>query len=162
MRHRAGGFSLIELVIVVAIILVIVSIAIPSLLVARQRAHEAMALGLLRTLHAEQEAYRISTQEYADTFDEITDIGQALAGGGVGGGRGRGRGRGRGGGGGSPTDVIVYSSYIFRLSRPALDEWNCAAEPTRARSSSKFFYTDNAGQIHYAIGRQATSTSPLI
>jgi prepilin-type N-terminal cleavage/methylation domain-containing protein len=51
------GFSLIELLIVVAIILIIAAIAIPSLLRARIAANEASAVGSLRALNAAQITY---------------------------------------------------------------------------------------------------------
>jgi type IV pilus assembly protein PilA len=56
-RHDPRGFSLIELLIVVAIILVIAAIAIPSLLRARISANEASAVGSLRALNAAQITY---------------------------------------------------------------------------------------------------------
>ena len=51
MRNRHKGFSLIELLIVVAIILIIAAIAIPNLLRSRMAANEASAVGALRTLN---------------------------------------------------------------------------------------------------------------
>ena len=51
---KQKGFSLIELLIVVAIILIIAAIAIPNLLRSRMAANEASAVGSLRTINTAQ------------------------------------------------------------------------------------------------------------
>ena len=55
--RSSGGFSLLELLIVVGIILVIATMAIPSLLRSRQNANENAAVASLRTISNAQAAY---------------------------------------------------------------------------------------------------------
>ena len=55
--RRAKGFSLIELLIVVAIILIITVIAVPSFLNSRMAANESSAVSSLRTLNTAQISY---------------------------------------------------------------------------------------------------------
>jgi prepilin-type N-terminal cleavage/methylation domain-containing protein len=54
------GFSLLELLIVVAIILIIATIAIPSLIRSRQSANESAAVATLRTLNTAEITYAAS------------------------------------------------------------------------------------------------------
>jgi type IV pilus assembly protein PilA len=56
-RGKQKGFSLIELLIVVAIILIIAAIAIPNLLKSRMTANEASAVGSLRAINSAEIIY---------------------------------------------------------------------------------------------------------
>jgi prepilin-type N-terminal cleavage/methylation domain-containing protein len=71
--HRQKGFSLIELLIVVAIILIIAAIAIPNLMKSRMQANEASAVASLRVINNAQISYitQYPSTGYADVLSKL-------------------------------------------------------------------------------------------
>src|SRR5580704_4147478 len=74
MSRKQKGFSLIELLIVVAIILIIAAIAIPNLLRARMAANEASAVASLRTINTALITYNSTYGQYPTSLLNLADV----------------------------------------------------------------------------------------
>lgn len=69
--HRRSGFTLIEVMIVVAILAVVIAIAVPGLLTARKNANETTAIGALKTINSAQALFREADRDQ----DGVPDFG---------------------------------------------------------------------------------------
>jgi type IV pilus assembly protein PilA len=154
MRNKQKGFSLIELLIVVAIILIIAAIAIPNLLRAKIAANQASAVGSLRTLNTACIAYSTS---YGQFPTALTSLGPISSGGTA---------------SSTSADLIdsvlaagTKSGYTFVYSSPSpYQAYTITATPiTAATTGQNMYFTDQSGVIRVdTSGTGATVASTPI
>jgi type IV pilus assembly protein PilA len=157
MYNRQKGFSLIELLVVVSIILIIAAIAIPNLLSSRLAANESSAVGSLRT-------YNTAMLTYAAQCDDIgfpNDL-TAL-------GPGAGDCTGLGvvddtlGGSIAPSKSGYTFTYVVVPGVELNEGYTLNADPqSRGTTGGRSFYTDQSGVIYYNPSAPAASTDPAL
>ena len=135
---RAQGFTLIELMIVVAIIAIIAAIAIPSLLNARKAGNEASAISSMRTLTTVNEQYRTRFQNYSSSLANLSTAGYID----------------------SVLGSGTKSGYGFTYGG-GTNTWTASAVPSTAGTTGdRGFFVDESGVIRFAATGAATATSP--
>ena len=156
MKKNQKGFSLIELLIVVAIILIIAAIAIPNLLRSRMAANEASAVGSLRTINTAAVTYSTNYPSVGYPAN-LTVLGPA----------------GSGGASSSSADLVdnvlsggTKSGYSFSFTAgtgtPSTGYSVLGNPVSPGTSGQRGFYTDQSGVIRYVTSGSATSaSSPL-
>jgi prepilin-type N-terminal cleavage/methylation domain-containing protein len=137
-KSNKQGFTLIELMIVVAIIAIIAAIAIPNLLRSRMQSNESSAIGNLRTIVGSQVAYHAANYVYTAAFADLTGASPAYLDG---------------------DWTGTKSGYNYTLGGDA-DGFTANADPsTMGTTGSKGFFTDGSGVIRYAVGAVADAAS---
>ena len=153
---KQKGFSLIELLIVVAIILIIAAIAIPNLLKSRMAANESSAVGSVRTLNTAQVTYQngCPTIGFAASILILNTGGGCASGVGV-------------------IDNVLStgtkSGYTFVIASPgstggaAGTTYDTNAAPVTSNVTGvRFFYSNESGVIRYGASAAATANSPAL
>jgi type IV pilus assembly protein PilA len=160
MRKSSKGFSLIELLIVVAIILIIAAIAIPNLLRSRIAANQASAVGSLRTLNTAEITYSstynvgfTATMTYLAPPTSTTNTNPTSTAAGL-------------------IDSVLAlgskSGYSFVYSAGAADStgrintYSFTAVPISSSTGTNYYFTDQSGVIRQNSTTTASSTdSPI-
>jgi len=125
--QRNKGFTLIELMIVIAIIAIIAAIAIPNLLAAKASANETSAKSSLRTLVTTSEQFRTSQGAYPGSLTDLNTAGYID----------------------SSLSSGTKSDYVFTYT-PGAGVWSCTASPTTFGSTgSVHFFVDQSGVIRF-------------
>jgi type IV pilus assembly protein PilA len=139
--RRNKGFTLIELMIVIAIIAIIAAIAIPNLIQARKHGNEASAIGALKTIATSQAIFREGDKEQDGNLDYgmLSEIGgqnivlvdSVLA-------------------SGTKQGYIFQCAYGFATSEFL---WFAVANPAIVGTTGdRYFNTNQAGVIYYTTG----------
>jgi prepilin-type N-terminal cleavage/methylation domain-containing protein len=159
---RQKGFSLIELLIVVAIILIIAAIAIPNLLRSRIAANEASAVGSVRTINTAEVTYATAYPNvgFATGLTALTGTAATCA-----------TATGATSANGCLIDSVLgsgtKSGYIFTLGGgsgavPNTTYTDVAFPVTQGQSGQRSFFSDQSGVIRYNQSASATvADNPL-
>jgi prepilin-type N-terminal cleavage/methylation domain-containing protein len=160
MRNKQKGFSLIELLIVVAIILIIAAIAIPNLLRSKMAANEASAVASCRTINTAEVVYSSTYNVpgvFAGSLGQLSDGGTSTNCAQV----------------TPPTSTSAClidaslatgtkSGYVFTYT-PATGSYSVNANPVSAGSTGvRYFFTDQTNVIRALATGPAAAGSPAI
>ncbi|HEX3876945.1 MAG TPA: prepilin-type N-terminal cleavage/methylation domain-containing protein [Bryobacteraceae bacterium] len=149
--NRRHGFSLIELLIVIAIILIIITVAVPKFQKAQMFARDMGAQKAIQTIHQVEVQYQSQYGRYANS---LTELGPPAS------------------GASSPAsaDLIdnslaggVKGGYKYTVTGGNGGYVVTAVPETFGTSGSKTWYSDQTMVIHYNLGPElATASSPEV
>lgn len=146
--QRDLGFTLVEMVIVLAILAVIAAVAIPSYRGIVQKARETSAMSFLSYIAKAENIYKVSNvnSTYTDDFEELETTGAIPL--------------------SEGTTTRVETEYSFELSTGVDADgqsiWSVTATPLTSPSTYRWFYLDQTGAIRYEVGAAAGPASPVI
>jgi type IV pilus assembly protein PilA len=147
-KENASGFSLIELLIVVAIILIVAAIAIPNLIRAKAAANESVAAASIHAINTANIAYS-SANPTIGFAAALTDLGPAS-------------------GGYLDSNLASGSksgynfSYLQTAGAPSLG-YTLNVDPiVRSVTGQRSFFSSQENVTHYDPSAPATASSPVL
>jgi len=139
-NRRRAAFTLIELMVVVAVLAIIAALAIPTLLGARKPANEASAISALRSLSTVNEQYRLRFQSYASDLPDLAATGYID----------------------DKLGAGVKTGFVFNYTTGPFS-WTCTAGPEiLGTTGDRYFFINESGVIRFNNSGPATATdAPL-
>lgn len=152
-RKHQHGFSLIELLIVIAIILIILSIALPQMSKSRMNAQEMSAVAQLRTINQAEVQYQSQFGQFATSLSQLGPPSSA------------GAAEGPQAAGLIPPNLAsgTASGYVFNVTQSPSGYSVTAVPKTFGTTGRRTFFTDQTAVIRENWGQDpATANSPEI
>jgi prepilin-type N-terminal cleavage/methylation domain-containing protein len=138
------GFTIIELLIAVAVIAVLAAIAVPAYISFIQKAKETAVISYLAKMRSAQETHKLddASSFYSGSFDELETTGFIPAAAGA--------------------ASRVEHEYQLDLAAGVLGGepfWSVLAAPLSTSPKARHFYVDQTGVLRYAVGAPAGPSS---
>ena len=136
-RERSSGFTLIELMIVVAILAIIIVIVVPNLMNSKKAAVETRVIAYLRSIITVNEQYKNRFGDYCWSENDLINSGFM------------------------PSDVGVQSLEEYNFTYSSTSEfWSLSMDPADPGvTGDRYFYADASGVIRFESNGTADSTS---